>query len=140
MITSYAVKKQKIPQKKILRDDLHKINHGTTRIAQNFDIKIDDQFNLKDTTNVFYKNLTWQSSNNEIATVNDKGQVFAHNKGQVNITCTNAYGESDVCQLNIFYFWLLFFLCNKYPNLQLFVHNRLHANFCTTWVNWQCAL
>lgn len=67
-----------------------------------FDIKINDQFNLKDTTNVFYKNLTWQSSNNEIATVNNKGQVFAHNKGQVNITCTNAYGESDVCQLNIF--------------------------------------
>ena len=70
--------------------------------VHNFDIKINDQFNLKDTTNVFYKDLTWQSSNNEIATVNNKGQVFAHSKGQVNITCTNAYGELDVCQLNIF--------------------------------------
>lgn len=43
--------------------------------------------------NATVKDLTWNSSNDEIATVDEEGTVFAHNVGEATITVSDVSGE-----------------------------------------------
>ncbi|MBR0426906.1 MAG: Ig-like domain-containing protein [Clostridia bacterium] len=52
-------------------------------------------------TNTTAKTITWKSSNNNIATVNDKGVVTAKSKGTATITATSKYGKSATCNVTI---------------------------------------
>ena len=47
------------------------------------------------------KNITWKSSNENIATINVLGEVTAQKYGTVNITATSSNGKTSTIRINI---------------------------------------
>ena len=66
-----------------------------------FDVKVGDEFVLVDTKNALQRGLKWETSDPNIATV-DNGIVTMLNEGEVTITCTNSVGNHDTCVLNVY--------------------------------------
>ena len=52
-------------------------------------------------SNVTNQNITWKSSDEEIATISSKGEVIAKEPGSVTITVNTSNGKTDTLKINI---------------------------------------
>ena len=97
-VSSGSIEVKHISEKPIIPVEEVDIEESTAYIPVGGTMHLDAIITPEEATN---KTLTWTSSDEEVATVDNKGVVTAHKNGTAKITATSDNGEQDTCTVNV---------------------------------------
>lgn len=81
----------------------YRINEEVKLNIHQFETNINNgKFVLKNMNNPLYREQTWESSDKDVATVNEFGEIEFLKVGNVTIKCTNKYGKYDECTFKVY--------------------------------------